>query len=190
MKASTLFLGFTLVALAAALAGLWQAFGPRSATTQAALPPPAAEAPTRRPKPMEPTLTEPTEPGVRSVYPGGRPTAAARPQSTESAPPPAMARQAPIESTPAPVEPPPERSAALPPSNLDAVPEAPPETPAAGEGVDLNTAPLEALNALGAGMIGKTVIANRPYATPEDLITRRVLKRQDYETIKPNVVVR
>ncbi|MET0258134.1 MAG: helix-hairpin-helix domain-containing protein, partial [Methylobacterium sp.] len=94
------------------------------------------------------------------------------------------------EPTPVPVEPPPERSAALPPSSVETTPEAPAETPVAGEGVDLNTAPLEALNALGAGMIGKTIIANRPYAAPEDLITRRVLKRQDYEAIKPNVVVR
>ncbi|TXN23229.1 helix-hairpin-helix domain-containing protein [Methylobacterium sp. WL9] len=190
MKASTLFLGFTLVALAAALAGLWQAFGPRSATTQAAVPPPTVEAPARRPKPMEPTLAEPTEPGVRSVYPGGRPTAAARPQSPESAPPPAMSRQAPVDTAPAPAAPAPERSAALTPPSPDTPAEAPIEAPVAGEGIDLNTAPVEALNALGAGMIGKTIIANRPYAAPEELLTRRVLKRQDYETIKPNVVVR
>ncbi|GEP00860.1 helix-hairpin-helix domain-containing protein [Methylobacterium haplocladii] len=186
MKASTLFLGFTLVALAAALAGLWQAFGPRSATTRAVLPPPVAEAPARRPKPMEPSLAEPAEPGVRSVYPGGRPTAAARPASPDAAPSTGMGRPAPAEPAAAPVEPPPERSAALPPSTL----ETPAETPVAGDAVDLNSAPVEALNTLGAGMIGKTIVANRPYTSPDDLITRRVLKRQDYETIKPRVVAR
>lgn len=194
MKASTLFLGLTLVVLAAALAGLWQSFGPRSAPpTPAALLPSPAEAPAVRPKPMEPTLAEPAEPGVRSVYPGGRPTAAPRPVSPESAPPPVTAQQQMPEPapTPAPVETPPapERSAALPPVDLDSPAEAPPAE-APGDAVDLNTAPLEELNGLGAGMIGKTIIANRPYETPDDLITRRVLKRQDFDVIKPRITVR
>lgn len=189
MKASTLFLGFTLVALAAALAGLWQAFGPRPAPTQAARPSPV-EAPARRQKPTEPNLVEPAEPGVRSVYPGGRPTAAARPVQPDSTPTaPAPQPTAPIRPVPVP-EAAPERSAALPPPSPDAPAEIAPEPTAPGDAVDLNTASVEALNALGAGMIGKTIVANRPYASPDDLVTRRVLKRQDYETIKPRVVAR
>ncbi|MBB3900865.1 helix-hairpin-helix domain-containing protein [Methylobacterium brachythecii] len=178
MKASTLFLGFTLVALAMAGAGLWQAFGPRA--PRPAAPSSVAVAPAQRPKPLQPNLAEPTEPGVRSVYPGGRPTAAARPASPESVPSP-TARQTPAAIAPAPVEPAPapEQPAAQSPAEQ-----------AAGDGIDLNSAPIEALNALGAGMIGKTIVANRPYASPEDLVTRRVLKRQDYETIKPRVVAR
>ncbi|WP_244424632.1 hypothetical protein [Methylobacterium nodulans] len=49
---------------------------------------------------------------------------------------------------------------------------------------------MEELNALGAGMIGRRIIAFRPYASPEDLVTKRVLKRADYEIIKAAVVVR
>jgi DNA uptake protein ComE-like DNA-binding protein len=64
-------------------------------------------------------------------------------------------------------------------------PSAPP-----GGSVDLNTASVEQLNALGAGMIGRRIIEFRPYASPEDLVTRRVLKRADYETIKAAVTAR
>ncbi len=59
-----------------------------------------------------------------------------------------------------------------------------------GGSVDLNTASVEQLNALGAGMIGRRIIEFRPYAAPEDLVTRRVLKRADYETIKAAVTAR
>lgn len=177
MKASTLFLGFTLVVLAAAAAGLWQSFSPRA--PRPAAPSSMTQAVAPQPKPLQPNLAEPTEPGVRSVYPGGRPTAAARPVAPENAPPSPTERQAPV-SAPAPVEPAPS------PEQQAAIPPAEPE----GDGIDLNSAPVEALNSLGAGMIGKTIIANRPYASPEDLVTRRVLKRQDYEIIKPHVVAR
>lgn len=56
--------------------------------------------------------------------------------------------------------------------------------------VDLNTATVEQLNALGAGMIGKRIIEFRPYASPEDLISRRVLKRTDYDAIRGSIAVR
>ncbi len=60
----------------------------------------------------------------------------------------------------------------------------------AGPGVDLNTASVEELNALGAGMIGRRIIAFRPCASPEDLVTKRVLKRSDFEIIKAAVTAR
>ena len=56
--------------------------------------------------------------------------------------------------------------------------------------VDLNTATVEQLNGLGAGMIGKRIIEFRPYASTEDLISRRVLKRADYDAIKGSITVR
>jgi DNA uptake protein ComE-like DNA-binding protein len=59
-----------------------------------------------------------------------------------------------------------------------------------GGTVDLNTASVEQLNALGAGMIGKGIIEFRPYASSEDLISRRVLKRTDYDAVKDSVTVR
>ena len=59
-----------------------------------------------------------------------------------------------------------------------------------GGNVDLNTASVEQLNALGAGMIGKRIIEFRPYTTPDELVTRRVLKRADYDAIRAAVTVR
>ncbi|WP_345819269.1 helix-hairpin-helix domain-containing protein [Methylobacterium fujisawaense] len=56
--------------------------------------------------------------------------------------------------------------------------------------MDLNTATVEQLNALGAGMIGKRIIEFRPYTSPDELLSRRVLKRADYDTIKSSVTVR
>lgn len=61
---------------------------------------------------------------------------------------------------------------------------------APGGSVDLNTASVEQLNGLGAGMVGKRIIEFRPYTSPEDLLTRRVLKRADYDTIKNAITVR
>lgn len=61
---------------------------------------------------------------------------------------------------------------------------------APGGGVDLNSASVEQLNALGAGMIGKRIIEFRPYASPEELVTRRVLKKSDYEAIRSAITVR
>ena len=49
---------------------------------------------------------------------------------------------------------------------------------------------IEQLNALGAGMIGRRIIELRPYASPDELLTRRVLKRADYETIKNAITAR
>nr|WP_076729477.1 helix-hairpin-helix domain-containing protein [Methylobacterium radiotolerans] len=59
-----------------------------------------------------------------------------------------------------------------------------------GGSVDLNTATVEQLNALGAGMTGKRIIEFRPYVSPDELMTRRVLKRADYDTIKNSITVR
>ena len=199
MKRSTLFLGFTLVVLAGALSALWLALGPRpSAPPQ----PKVAEKPAE-PPPAPVARTEPPpppQPGVRSVYPGAGPSVARAPQPDNA--PPAI-RPPPAAPPPAPVPPPaappttgePGRTADLePPTSVAPVPAVPPSDenapPVDPDAVDLNTAPLEALNALGAGMVGKAIIANRPYASPDELVTRRVLKRQDFEAIKPRVVVR
>ena len=60
----------------------------------------------------------------------------------------------------------------------------------AGGTVDLNTASVDQLNALGAGMIGKRIVEFRPYASPDELLTRRVLKRADYDAIRNAITVR
>lgn len=59
-----------------------------------------------------------------------------------------------------------------------------------GGSVDLNTASVEQLNGLGAGMIGRRIVEFRPYTSPDELLTRRVLKRTDYDTIKNAITVR
>jgi hypothetical protein len=61
----------------------------------------------------------------------------------------------------------------------------------ADERVDLNTASFEQLNTLpNAGPIGRAIIKGRPYASVEDLVKRKVLRRSVYEKIKDQVTVR
>ena len=61
---------------------------------------------------------------------------------------------------------------------------------ATASSVNLNSASVEQLNALGAGMIGKRIIEFRPYLSVDELLARRVLKRSDYEAIKGAVTVK
>ena len=56
--------------------------------------------------------------------------------------------------------------------------------------VNLNTASLDELNSLGAGMIGRTIIYGRPYASPDDLVERRLLTYRDFARIRDRVTVR
>lgn len=56
--------------------------------------------------------------------------------------------------------------------------------------VDLNRASLDELNSLGAGMIGRTIIYGRPYASPEDLVDRGLLNLRDFARIRDRVTVR
>jgi len=56
---------------------------------------------------------------------------------------------------------------------------------------DLNVASLADLNSLkGGGMIGRAIIAGRPYRTSDELVTRRILSRATYERIKAQVSAR
>ncbi|WP_457106440.1 helix-hairpin-helix domain-containing protein [Methylobacterium sp. P5_C11] len=57
--------------------------------------------------------------------------------------------------------------------------------------VDLNTASVAELNRLrGGGAIGRAIIAKRPYASVDQLLSKRVLSRTVYERIKDQVTVR
>lgn len=60
---------------------------------------------------------------------------------------------------------------------------------AAGEGIDLNTASVEQLNRLDGGMIGRAIVRGRPYASPKELVERRILSRASFEKIKGRVLV-
>jgi DNA uptake protein ComE-like DNA-binding protein len=57
--------------------------------------------------------------------------------------------------------------------------------------VDLNTASVAELNGLkGGGMIGRSIVQKRPYASVDQLLTKRVLNRATYQRIKDQVTVR
>ncbi|WP_052954910.1 helix-hairpin-helix domain-containing protein [Microvirga vignae] len=64
--------------------------------------------------------------------------------------------------------------------------------PAQGTGlVDLNTASVAQLNSLrNVGPLGRAIIKGRPYASVEDLVKRKVLRRSVYEKIKDQITVR
>jgi DNA uptake protein ComE-like DNA-binding protein len=53
----------------------------------------------------------------------------------------------------------------------------------------LNSASIDQLNAMGGGRIGKAIARARPYATPEDLLRKRVVNRATYARIKDQVTV-
>lgn len=56
---------------------------------------------------------------------------------------------------------------------------------------DLNTASVAELNGLkGGGMIGRSIVQKRPYASVDQLLSKRVLSRATYERIKDQVTVR
>lgn len=65
------------------------------------------------------------------------------------------------------------------------------DAPAIGKSnaVNLNTASAEALDHVGAGRVGRTIVAHRPYRSVKDLVNRRVLRTSDYERIASRVRV-
>lgn len=204
MKAASLFLGFTALVLVGTFAVLWQIFVPGSGPVErrtAARPAPSASASLR--------TAEPETNAVRSVYPGLGSAAPVRPMQVAderalrsallAEPPPAQAAPEPpaqgnMSTQSTPIQSAPIQGAPAEVASADVAPaprEDLAESHTATDGnVDLNTATLEQLNGLGAGMIGRTIIANRPYTAPEDLVARRVLTRRDYEMIRPRVAAR
>ncbi len=50
--------------------------------------------------------------------------------------------------------------------------------------VDLNAASVADLNGLGGGMIGRAIIAGRPYSSPEELVAKRVLNKATFARIR------
>src|SRR5829696_920358 len=52
--------------------------------------------------------------------------------------------------------------------------------------VDINTASVEELNRLG-GRFGRAIVAGRPYASIDDLVSRRVLTRSTFSQIKDQI---
>lgn len=190
MIRSTLFLSAGLAVVSVVLTSLWIGYGPRPQGVQ------DKRASTVVPlSKQERTGLDAKGQAIRTITPG----------STSGS---GMVGTAPTGSPP-PIVISPDQTATPKASNNPGVPEqqsdtasiAAPETkttPESAEGqfstpngnVDLNTATVEQLNGLGAGMIGKRIIEFRPYSSTEDLISRRVLKRSDYDAIKGAVIVR
>lgn len=56
--------------------------------------------------------------------------------------------------------------------------------------LNLNTASATQLNTIGGGMIGRAIVGGRPYASPDDLLAKRVLNRATYARIKHAVEAR
>ncbi|WP_276315627.1 helix-hairpin-helix domain-containing protein [Salinarimonas soli] len=65
--------------------------------------------------------------------------------------------------------------------------DAAPAAPAPRGRVDLNTASVAELNGLGGGMIGRAIVAGRPYRSAEDLLAKRVLNRATFAQIKGQI---
>jgi len=67
--------------------------------------------------------------------------------------------------------------------------ETPIATGAPARGIDLNSASVEELNALGGGRIGRAIVSGRPYRSPDELLHKRVLSRATFEQIKGQIIV-
>lgn len=167
-----------LLILAGILAALVQSMLP----TPAPSPAPVAEAPAAS-VPAEPP---PPDPAPRPVAPA--PAPAPVPSPTPS-PPPAQ-QQMPSDALAFPAEPVPAQpgldqgAAEIDRAEDDA-------GPRALAILDLNTASVADLNKLrGGGAIGRAITAKRPYASVDQLLSKRVLSRAVYEKIKDQVTVR
>ncbi|TXN39499.1 helix-hairpin-helix domain-containing protein [Methylobacterium sp. WL7] len=190
MIRSTLFISAALAVVSVVLTSLWIGYGPRPQVAQE-----------KRASTVAP-LSQQERTGLDAK---GQPIRTITPGSTSSS---GMVETVPTGSAPyatAPTDQPPtpkapvepdapvaqRESASNPNGRTDSTQGAANDPSAAtGGSIDLNTASVEQLNGLGAGMIGKRIIEFRPYTSPDELLTRRVLKRSDYESIKAAVTVR
>ena len=162
-----------LLLVAGILAAVVQALLPNPA------PAPVAEAP------AVPRPAEPTAPAVIPPTPEPPPQRAAAPES-------APASRGPAQMPADALAFPPESDAPVPPPGEADIERAEDTAgPRALAILDLNTASAADLNRLrGGGAIGRAIIAKRPYASVEQLLSKRVLSRAVYDKIKDQVTVR
>ena len=67
---------------------------------------------------------------------------------------------------------------------------APADDAAPSGGVNINTASIEALNRLGGGHIGQSIVKHRPYQSVADLVKKRVLRRSVFDHIRNEIAAR
>lgn len=151
-----------------------EAAAPAAATVTPVRPPGAASAP---PAPAPVRVVKPAEPSPEP------------PRPVAEAPPPARPASPPDDPAPSPAPAPAARTA---PPESDPVAEAEENAPPAAVFlIDLNTASVADLNGLkGGGAIGRTIVQHRPYASVDQLLSKRVLNRATYQRIKDQVSVR
>ncbi len=144
--------------------------------------------PTPFPDPKARTLDAQAEPPVQ----GTPPNAASPPPGPTAVPPPDPAT--PPARTPDPrglgpktaiLDPALDDGLTGPSAGHDAAP-SPRGKPPAG-GLNINRASVEALNRLEGGRIGETIARHRPYASIEDLVRKRVLRRSVFDRIKAKI---
>lgn len=159
-----------------------------AALVQFMLPHPAP-APDPAPVAEAPAARVPPEPVPPSRAPDPTPMPAAPPAAPAAAPP-SPAQQMPADALAFPAEPVPTQpglqqgEAEIDRAEDDA-------GPRALAILDLNTASVADLNKLrGGGAIGRAITAKRPYASVDQLLSKRVLSRAVYEKIKDQVTVR
>ena len=136
---------------------------------------------------------------IRVVYPGPlgdapiqpRKFTAAAPATTIASQPAPGAQPAVAAVPPAPVAaaaPAPAKPAPVVVAAADADTQPTPEAAPAGKGgVNLNSASVDALDHIGGGHIGQSIVKHRPYGSVEDLMRKRVVRRSVYEQIKAQV---
>lgn len=190
MIRSTLFISAALAMVSVVLTSLWIGYGPRPQVVQdkrvSAVTPLSQQQRSGLDVNGQPIRTitpgAPTNPGMVATAPTGSAPSATAPINQLATP------KAPVEPD-GPVGQ--RESASNPNVRTDITSGAATDgSVATGGSIDLNTASVEQLNGLGAGMIGKRIIEFRPYTSADELLSRRVLKRADYETIKAAVMVR
>ena len=174
--------------LAAVVQFLLPSPGPAPVSPSARLPAQVAESPSVvQPAPPTPAPAPAPEPDRRP----GAPSQTATPPQTAVAP--AAPGQMPTDALAFPSDP----VAPAQPQGQEAAGKAEVEKaedsagPRALAVVDLNTASVADLNRLrGGGAIGRAIVAKRPYASVDQLLSKRVLSRGVYERIKDQVTVR
>ncbi|GJD46219.1 hypothetical protein AFCDBAGC_4099 [Methylobacterium cerastii] len=184
-----------LLVVAGCLAALVQYFLPHGAAPVDERPvatPPAATAPPPRqvgpPVPVPSTAPRRDTAVARPPAPAPMPAPATMPTP---APQPTAEAPAVQQTPPEPRTVSPELDASQPAGRAEVDAAADTAGPRALALVDLNTASVADLNGLrGGGSIGRAIIQRRPYASVDQLLSKRVLSRATYDKIKDQVTVR
>ncbi len=168
-----------------------------SATTSppAALSPPAAPAAVSAAATPDASSNSPPTTGVipvAMVAPISKPSATPAPAEAaprDAAPVAASPAAATPASAPAPDRVASAEPAAQPDTPVDPAPAAP--TPIASQVININSASVEALNRLrGGGHIGQAIAKHRPYRSVDDLMRKRVLRRDVFERIRGQIAAK